>query len=138
MSSGGLPLLISLPRSRMLNRSHRRSASSMKCVVSRMVVPLPHELLEALPDQVACLRIESGGGLVEEDEIGIVDQGAGQRQAPLHASRQRLDARIGARLEAGELEQMRDARLDLRVGHAEVAAVDDEVFRDREVRVEAV
>ena len=43
-------------------------------------VYLPMELLEPLPDEVARLRVEAGGRLVEEDDLGIVHQRPGQGQ----------------------------------------------------------
>src|SRR5688572_11424863 len=41
----------------------------------------------ALPDEVARLRIEPGGRLVEEEKLRIVDERARERETPLHASR---------------------------------------------------
>ncbi|CPU66661.1 Uncharacterised protein [Mycobacteroides abscessus] len=38
-SSAGVPCATTRPRSMMTSRSHRRSASSMKCVTSRIVTP---------------------------------------------------------------------------------------------------
>ena len=45
----------------------------------------------------------------------VVHERAREHQAALHAARERLDLGIGAPVEAGELEQRRDARADLRV-----------------------
>ena len=47
----------------------------------------------ALPDQVPRLRVETGGGLVEEQKLRVIDQRAGEREAPLHAARERVDLR---------------------------------------------
>ena len=44
------------------------------------------ELFQPLPDQVARLRVEAGCRFVEEHDIRIIDQGAGQRQSPFHAA----------------------------------------------------
>ena len=99
-------------------RSARRSASSMKCVVSRIVLPSARSVFRPVPDQVARLRVEAGGRLVHEDHVGIVDQRAGERQPPLHAARQLADARVGLDRQARELEQRRDARADRRVRRA--------------------
>jgi hypothetical protein len=62
------------------------------------------ELLEAFPDQVAGLRVEAGGWFVEKDDVGVVDQRAGQGQAPLHAAGEGRDAGVGLAGEAGEFE----------------------------------
>ena len=49
------------------------------------------EPVEPVPDQVARLRVEPGRGLVEQQQLGLVDERAGDREAPLHAARERLD-----------------------------------------------
>ena len=64
------------------------------------------EPVQAVPQQVAGLRVEAGRRLVEEQHVGLVDQRAGDRQAPLHAARQRLDLVVGALGQLGELEQL--------------------------------
>ena len=35
---------------------------------------LPLQLVEALPQQVPRLRVEAGGGLVEQQQLGLVDR----------------------------------------------------------------
>jgi hypothetical protein len=50
---------------------------------------------QALPHQVAGLRVEAGGGLVEQHQVRLVHQRPGDRQAALHAARQRLDLVLG-------------------------------------------
>ncbi len=92
----------------------------------------------ALPDEVARLRIEPGGRLVEEKELRVVDERAREREPAFHAARERIDLRAPATRETGELEQRRDARLDLARRHAEVAAVDEQVLGDGEVGIEVV
>ena len=49
------------------------------------------EPVQAVPEQVARLRVEAGRRLVEQQQVGLVDQRAGDRQPPLHAARQRVD-----------------------------------------------
>jgi len=96
------------------------------------------ELLQALPDQVAGLRVEAGGRLVEKDGIRIVDQRPGQRQAPFHAAGEGCDAGIGFAAKASEGEQLRDTRLDFAVANTEVASEDEQIFGAGEVGVEVV
>ena len=96
------------------------------------------EPVQPLPEQVARLRVEAGRGLVEEQDRGLVDQRAGDRQPPLHAARQRLDLVVRPLGQLGELEQLVAAARGLRPRHAEVAAVDHEVVVDRELRVQRV
>src|SRR5207344_357067 len=86
-----------------------------------------YELLQALPDQVPRLRIETGGGLVQNQQIGIVDQCTREREAPFHSARQRLNARIGTSFETGELQQFRDPRRDQCIGQPEIATIDEQV-----------
>src|SRR5581483_11576459 len=50
------------------------------------------QLAELLPHEVAGLRVEPGGRLVEHEELRPVDERASDRQAPLEAARQRVDA----------------------------------------------
>ena len=103
----------------------------MKWVVRKIVLPWVEQLPQPLPDDVPRLRIEAGRRLVQENEIGVVDERARERQPALHAARQRLDARIARAPEAGELEQPRNAGADFRVGQAEIAAVDEQILLAR-------
>jgi hypothetical protein len=75
-----------------------------------MVLPCALQALQAFPDEVARLRVEPGGGFVEQQQFGVVDQRAGQRQTPLHAAGEGAD--VGVRLagEAGEFQQTGDLR----------------------------
>ena len=54
------------------------------------------EPVEPVPQEVAGLRVEPGRRLVEEQDGRLVDERAGDRQASLHAARQRLDLVVGA------------------------------------------
>jgi hypothetical protein len=99
---------------------------------------LREQLPQTLPDEVPRLRVEAGRGLVEKDEIGIVDERARERQPPLHAARQRLDAGRGARAEARELEQGGNARADFGLAQSEVAAVHQQVLFHGEVGIKIV
>ena len=69
---------------------------------------------QPLPDEVPRLRVEAGGRLVHDHELRIVDERAREREAPLHAAGERLDARVGATGQAGELEQPRHPRSRMR------------------------
>ena len=54
--------------------------------------PLRLEALERSPDRQPGLRVEPGGRLVEDDQVGLVDQRPGDQQPALHAPGQRPDA----------------------------------------------
>ncbi|GAB4007892.1 hypothetical protein GCM10029992_62820 [Glycomyces albus] len=96
------------------------------------------ELEQALPHQVAGLRVQAGGGLVEEDQVGLVDQGPGDGQAALHAAGEVVDLVVRAARELHELEQFGRAGPGLAPLDAEVPGVDGEVLEDREHVVEGV
>ena len=87
---------------------------------------------------MARLWIEPRGGFVHEEQVGIVDERARERQATLHSAGERLDSRFGARGQAREIEQLGNARPDGALREAEVAAVDEQVFADGEIGIEVV
>src|SRR5438067_3880006 len=99
---------------------------------------LPQKRAQLLPQEVACLRIEPRGRLVEEHELGIVHEGASEHEAPLHPARELLDAARGARLERGEFEQPRQSFAHVRFAQSEIAPVDDEVLAHGEIGIEVV
>ena len=96
------------------------------------------EPVEAIPQHVAGLRVETGGRLVEQQQFGLVDQRPGDRDAPLHATGQRLDLAVGTVGELHELEQLVRAPLAFGARDVEVAAVQDHVVGDRQLLVELV
>ena len=138
ISSRGAPSAMMRPWSMIARRWHSRSASSMKCVVSRSVLPSCVQAAQPLPDQVARLRIEAGGRLVQEHELRVVDQRARERQAALHAAGERLILASPRPARPANSSSARDARRDLALRKAEVAAVDQQVLGDGEIGVEVV
>jgi hypothetical protein len=96
------------------------------------------EPVEAIPQQVPRLRIQPGRRLVEEEHRRFVDQRPGNRQAPLHPARQRLDLVVGAFGQLRELEQLVGPAVDLRPLEPEVATVDHEVLADGQLGVKGV
>src|SRR6185437_103722 len=99
---------------------------------------LAQQRAQLLPHEVARLRVEAGGGLVEEEQVRIVHERAREHQPALHAAGELFDAARFARLERGELEQRTNAPRRLAGGIAEVARVDGEVLAHREIRIEVV
>ena len=87
---------------------------------------------------MARLRIEARRRLVEQHDLGLVDERPRDRQAPLHPARQRLDLVVRALRELDELEQLVGPRAQLLARNAEVAAVDDDVLADGQLHVERV
>lgn len=91
-----------------------------------------------LPDEMASLRVEAGGGLIENKDLGLVDQGAGDDEAPLHATGEVADGGVGLFGELEEGEAFGDALTGDGAGHAVVARVDFQVLANGKVGVEAV
>ncbi len=64
------------------------------------------QLLEAVPDQMSRLRIEPGGGFIQEQQLRVIDQRAGQRKPTLHATGEFADARVTLAGQPGEIEEI--------------------------------
>ena len=96
------------------------------------------EPVEAVPQDVAGLRVEAGGRLVEQQQVGFAHQRPGDREAALHATRQRVDAFVRSLGELHELEQLGGTTPALGAGDVEVAPVDHQVLDDGQLRVELV
>ena len=96
------------------------------------------EAVEPIPDHMPRLRVESGRRLVEQQDVGLVDQCAGDGEASLHAAGQVVDTALRAIAQLDELEQLGGAPTRLGARQVEVAAIDDEVVEHRELEVEGV
>ena len=66
------------------------------------------ELAEQLAQLDPGARVEAGGGLVEQQHLGVVDERVGEAQALLHAARQALDVGVALVGEVDQLEQVAD------------------------------
>ena len=93
---------------------------------------------EAVPQDVAGLRVEAGGRLVEQQDLRLVDERAGDRQPAPHAAGERLDALVAALGELGEVEEAGGPLGDDRLRQAEVAAVDEQVLPYGQLGVQCV
>ena len=69
--------------------------------------PVMLEALKILEDGVAALRVDADCRLVEQQDVGIVQQAGGEIQSPLHAAAERLDA-IGGAIGETDQRQRRD------------------------------
>ena len=99
---------------------------------------LSEELPQPVPDKMSRLRIEARRRFIENKELWIVDECARERQAALHATRERANIRSALAGQPGEVEQARYTLLELRVGHAEVAAINGEILDDGEIWIEVI
>ena len=53
------------------------------------------QILDEVPEDVAGLGVEAGGGLIEEQQLGAADDGQGDIEAAATSSRQARDAGAG-------------------------------------------
>ena len=79
-------------------------------MVSSTVPPCGAKGGDLLPELQPALRIEAGGRLVEEQQLGVADQGAGDRQALLLAAGELADARVALLLQGERGERPRRVR----------------------------
>ena len=93
---------------------------------------------EPVPQDVPGLGVEARRRLVEEQDLRVVDEGPGDRQAALHAAGERLDRVRAALGELGEVEELVGALTDHRPRQPEVAPVDVEVLLHGDLHVEVV
>jgi hypothetical protein len=73
------------------------------------------------------LRIEARGRLVEQDYLGFVDQAARDRQAPLHAARERFHIRRRTLRELDELQELVGAACGNLARNVEIARAHQQV-----------
>ena len=92
--------------------------------------------IDQLPELPARERIDAGGRLVENEEIGIVHQRAAQADFLLHAARELAAGPISERVEPGRLQKLVDARAPLRRALAEQAAEEVDIVENAERRIE--
>ena len=75
-------------------------------MVRKTVVPGGVDPPDLLPHGQPRGRVEARGGLVEEEHLGGVHEGAGQVEPALHPARVGLRAPVGGVAQAHELEQL--------------------------------
>ena len=103
---------------------------------SRIVVPVVAQRADDVPHLVAAARVEAGGRLVEEQQLGRDDDAGGDVQPPPHAAAVVLDQPAGRLLEPERVEQLAGARLGGGALEAEQAAEQDEVLAAGQVLVD--
>ena len=86
--------------------------------------------------QLAPLGVEVGVGLVEQQQLRLVQDAAADRQPLAHPGRELGDALVGAALHPGGGEQRRDPRLGGRAGDPVQPGVEAQVLAAAEVAVE--
>ena len=96
------------------------------------------EPVQAVPEQVPRLRVEARGRLVEQQQVRLVDEAPGDRQAPLHPARERLHLVARALRQLHEVEELVHALPDHRPRQVEVPTVDRQVLADGQLHVQRV
>ncbi len=91
----GVPAAMTLPLSTTTISSARWSASSRYCVVSTSVVPSLDEFPQHRPQPRPALRVQPGGGLVEEQDGRGGQQADREVEPAAHAARVRLRHAVG-------------------------------------------
>ncbi len=101
-------------------------------------MPSSRRRADGVPHGDAALGVEAGGGLVEEEDLGAVGDGAGDLDALGEAAGELRGIGAGALGEVELGEKLRGALAGLGAGEAEVEAVEVDVFEDGAGAVEGV
>ena len=91
--------------------------------------PLGLEAGDDVPELAARLRIEAGGRLVEEEQLGIADQRAGDGEPLLLAAGELLDPGVALVLELDQLQHLVDGRARARRSERNRRSVSSTVSR---------
>jgi hypothetical protein len=82
--------------------------------------------------------IEAGCGLIEDQQLRVVDERPRKKEPPLHSAREVPDLHSCFSLELDKPEQVLRRERGSSLRDVEVPRIDDEVLEDREVGVEVV
>jgi hypothetical protein len=96
------------------------------------------QVVDERPELLADLRIEPDGRLVQQRDAGLVDEAAGDEQAPAHPARQRVQRHVRAIGEAGAFQRQLHRGAPVLAAHAVQRREHREVLARRELDVEAV
>jgi hypothetical protein len=93
-------------------------------------------LVDDAPQLAARHRVDTEGGLVEQQQLGLVDQRAGEPQLLLHAARELAGQAVLEGTETGEGEEPLETRRQLAPRHVVEVGVEGKVLAHRQVGVE--
>ena len=96
------------------------------------------ENLKILPQIAARPGVEAGGGLIEQQDAGIMEQAFSQFDATLHSAGERFDSLFGAVGEAYASKNFADAFLQRGSAQAVEVALMPQVFVRSQLRVDAL
>jgi len=94
--------------------------------------------LDGVPHGDAALGIEAGTGLIEEEDLGMVGDGARDLKALSEAAAEGLGIGCGAVAEAKLVEQLSGSLSGNLFGHPEVSAMEVDIFEDGAGTIEGV
>jgi hypothetical protein len=92
-------------------------------------------LLDAIPEEEPRLRVQAGGGLVEEEDLRAVHERAGDEQPLGHAAREVVDVLVLAALQPERRHDLQRSPASLRAPVAEVGRVEREVLDRLELAI---
>src|SRR5262249_48913344 len=95
----------------------------------------PRSVVQQVLDLARDRGVEAGQRLVEDQQLGIVQERAGERRLLFHAARKALAALVAVRPQVEALEQLLARSRDALGVHAPEAADESEVFDRRELVV---
>ncbi len=101
-------------------------------------MPRALQPLQALPDLVARLGVEARRGLVENQEVGLVDQGPREHDPAHEPPRKLRDGRVPAVFQGDEFQQLQGPGGGLRTGDVEIGREDLQILQDGEFGIEVV
>ena len=100
--------------------------------------PIGADAVDEGPELLAGEGIDAGGRLIEDEEVGVVDQGTTQAYLLLHSAGELAGGAVGERPQARGVKQGADAAGTLSVGHAEEPGEEVDVLEDAELEVEVL
>ena len=112
-------------------RSDRYTDSSMSWVTKSIVIPPPLHLEDEILELAACLGVDGGEGLVHQQDRGLVGEGAGDRDALLHAARELPRVAVDETRQPDGLERALDERGPLLLGELLVPERKQDVVANR-------
>ena len=86
------------------------------------------EAVDQIPDRVGRIGVQSQGRFVEEEQVGVVQEGAGEIETAAQAAGEGAAEVVGAVVEVGRLQQFVDPRRALAAGQIEKLSVQLESF----------
>ena len=116
---------------------HMLLIAPMSCDTNTVVLPLLAELVQAVDALALEVLVADRERLVDHQDVGIDAGGDGEAQAHVHARAVGLDRALDELAELGEVDDRREALLDLRLAHAQDRAVQADVLAPGELGVEA-